>query len=120
MSHIPTSPLLEEEHLYYKALPRPAFGGRRFVLPGNIAVGLPSAPQAARIVARYSRRRSQRSWRNRGASEELRGRAAIAPGPVLEEMDLHEPLGGEIDELNPPAEEAMTMANALYADPSKW
>ena len=39
---------------------------------------------------------------DRGASDELRGRAAIALGPVLEEMDLHEPLGDELDELDPP------------------
>ena len=39
---------------------------------------------------------------NRNASEELRGQAAIALGPVLEEMDLHEPLGDELDELDPP------------------
>ncbi len=32
-----------------------------------------------------------------GASDELRGRAAIALGPVLEEMDVHEPLGNELD-----------------------
>ncbi|MCY3970128.1 MAG: ATP-grasp domain-containing protein [Acidobacteria bacterium] len=40
MSDIPTSPLLEEARAYYKALLRPVFEGRRFVLPGNIAVGL--------------------------------------------------------------------------------
>ena len=40
MSDIPTSPLLEEAKAYYKALLRPVFEGRRFVLPGNIAVGL--------------------------------------------------------------------------------
>ncbi|MXX62201.1 MAG: ATP-grasp domain-containing protein [Holophagales bacterium] len=40
MSDIPTSPLLEEARAYYKALLRPVFGGRRFLLPGNIAVGL--------------------------------------------------------------------------------
>ena len=39
---------------------------------------------------------------NRDASEELRGQASIALGPVLEEMDLHEPLGAELDELDPP------------------
>lgn len=40
MSDIPTSPLLEEARAYYRALLRPVFEGRRFVLPGNIAVGL--------------------------------------------------------------------------------
>lgn len=40
MSDIPTSPLLEEARAYYKALLRPVFEGHRFVLPGNIAVGL--------------------------------------------------------------------------------
>lgn len=40
MSDISTSPLLEEARAYYKALLRPVFEGRRFVLPGNIAVGL--------------------------------------------------------------------------------
>ena len=40
VSHIPTSPLLEEAGAYYKALLRPVFEGRRFLLPGNIAVGL--------------------------------------------------------------------------------
>jgi len=40
VSDIPTSPLLEEARAYYKALLRPVFEGRRFVLPGNIAVGL--------------------------------------------------------------------------------
>ena len=39
---------------------------------------------------------------DRGASDELRGRAAIALGPVLEVMDVHEPLGNELDELDPP------------------
>lgn len=39
---------------------------------------------------------------NRDASEELRGQAAIALGPVLEEMDFHEPLGDELHELDPP------------------
>lgn len=39
---------------------------------------------------------------NRDASDELRGQAAIALGPVLEEMDLHEPLGDDWDELDPP------------------
>ena len=40
MSEVPTSPLLEEARAYYKALLRPVFQDRRFVLPGNIAVGL--------------------------------------------------------------------------------
>lgn len=35
-----TPPLLEEARAYYSALLRPVFEGRRFVLPGNIAVGL--------------------------------------------------------------------------------
>ena len=40
MSDIPTSPLLDEARAYYRALLRPVFESRRFVLPGNIAVGL--------------------------------------------------------------------------------
>lgn len=40
---------------------------------------------------------------DRGASDELRGTAAIALGPVLEDMDFREPLGGGLDELDPPA-----------------
>ena len=40
MSDIPTSPLPEEARAYYRALLRPVFESRRFVLPGNIAVGL--------------------------------------------------------------------------------
>lgn len=40
---------------------------------------------------------------DRGASDELRGTAAIALGPVLEDMDLYEPLGGGLDELDGPA-----------------
>ena len=40
MTDTSTSPLLEEARAYYKALLRPVFEGRRFVLPGNIAVGL--------------------------------------------------------------------------------
>lgn len=40
---------------------------------------------------------------DRGASDELRGTAAIAFGPVLEEMDVYEPLGGGLDELDGPA-----------------
>ena len=40
---------------------------------------------------------------DRGASDELRGTAAIALGPVLEDMDVYEPLGGGLDELDGPA-----------------
>jgi len=40
VSDTSTSALLEEARAYYKALLRPVFKGRRFVLPGNIAVGL--------------------------------------------------------------------------------
>lgn len=40
MSDTPTPPLLEEARAYYRALLRPVFEGRGFVLPGNIAVGL--------------------------------------------------------------------------------
>lgn len=40
MTDNPTSPPLEEARAYYNALLRPVFEGRRFVLPGNIAVGL--------------------------------------------------------------------------------
>lgn len=40
MSDVPISALLEEARAYYKALLRPVFEGRGFVLPGNIAVGL--------------------------------------------------------------------------------
>jgi len=40
VSDIPVSPLLEEARAYYKALLRPVFERRSFVLPGNIAVGL--------------------------------------------------------------------------------
>ena len=39
---------------------------------------------------------------DRGASDELRARVAISLGPVLEEMDLNVPLGGDLDELVPP------------------
>ncbi len=39
---------------------------------------------------------------DRGASDKLRARAVIALGPVLEVMDVHEPLGNELDELDPP------------------
>ena len=39
---------------------------------------------------------------DRGATDRLRSRAAVALGPVLEQMHLHEPLGEELDELEPP------------------
>lgn len=39
---------------------------------------------------------------DRGASDELRSAAAIALGPALETMDVYEPLGGGLDELDPP------------------
>lgn len=39
---------------------------------------------------------------DRGASDELRAAAAIALGPVLEEMDVYEPLGGSLDDLHQP------------------
>ena len=40
---------------------------------------------------------------DRGASDELRGTAAIALGPVLEQMDVYEPLDDELAEQGPPA-----------------
>ena len=40
---------------------------------------------------------------DRDASDELRGTAAIALGPVLEDMDVYEPLGGGLDEFDRPA-----------------
>lgn len=39
---------------------------------------------------------------DRGGSDELRATAAIALGPVLEQMDVYEPLGGGLDRLVPP------------------
>ena len=36
------------------------------------------------------------------ASDDLRAQAAIALGPVLEEMDVHGPLGDTLDDLDPP------------------
>ena len=39
---------------------------------------------------------------DQGASDELRAQAAISLGPVLEEMDVYEPLGYGLDELDSP------------------